>query len=359
MRFQTILGFIVFVGFIVFACILINQIRYLIEIRKNRTSRILKLVYRVVNWVLLPLESVKELITNKLNALVKKTASNKTELSGKSQDEYMLRVTSGNGSLKDLFVDPENSVSERENEKPKREKPGLDNVLFVLFCLIFSAGVIFCVISSGDVEARFIEGDFLESLPIYAIISMIINGAITYEGLLQLALFSTLSMVMMKRNQFKNPILTSLYELIFTVFCTSLLYLIPDSVYSAPGKVLSWLISSLNSDGNIVLVIFKIVVVGIVLLIALYLFIAILAVAIRETIASVIYSLFPLICVMVLVVFFTNRGWDPFLINACCYAISIVATVSVSQTRIKKDSMIDMELEEEKRKKEARKNKKY
>ena len=143
----------------------------------------------------------------------------------------------------------------------------------------------------------------------------------------------------------RKPFLNVLFDLIFTVFCTSFLYVIPDKVYEIPGDVVGFLASLFEFDGNnVVLIVLTTLAVGVVYLIAMYFYVATYAVAIREMIVSIVYSLIPLIGVLIMVVVFTNKSWDPIIINTCCYAVTIISTVIVSYMRFVSEGELMEEL---------------
>ncbi len=297
------------------------------DLRGPRYTWILKFVYKAVLAILFPLNWMKDKISEGLHYKLKQKR--------RRTEKWDIEIHESNRYFKD---------------EPEHRKIGLYNIIFVLFCIVFSVAVVFWAISSGKVEAGLVEGSFLESLPIFAIINMIINGAITYEGLLQIALFNVLSLFLMSKNQFEGKSLfTIFFDLVFTVFCASLLYLIPESVYAMPIKLVSRLISVMGADsGNVFLTVLKIIGVGLVLIIILYLAVAVCAIAVKEIIASIVYSAIPLIGVLVMIVFFTNKDWDPVVINSCCYVVTIAATVFVSYRRLDNDALIYREIEMEK-----------
>lgn len=212
---------------------------------------------------------------------------------------------------------------------------GLWKLLTMAFCLAVSV-VVFVVLTVTR-SGNNVGGDLVMSLPIFAIFDVFFENPFAYEALLQLALFSVLSVSFMERNaETTNGVVTAVYDLIFTGFCTCVLYVVPQVFYRVPVMAVAWCRSFTAACSEIPVVNILVWIVAIPLfLIAGYVIACTYLLALREVLESLAYSLIPLTLFFVSLAFLLEMGLNEHLMAFLCFALLLLCCWLVGVCRVR------------------------
>lgn len=213
---------------------------------------------------------------------------------------------------------------------------GLPQVLRMGFCVLFSVGVVMGMLLFGGVRAVDMETDILLSFPVFAILNMLAESGFSYEAVFQASLFSVLSVGFMKRNTGKHWAVQVLYDLIFTVFCACLLYVIPDAVYGLPLQATPFLRWLLRVFLEVPVLNILMILLGFALMLAaIYVILSTYLLALRELVFSFAYSLWPFAILLFAVTLISGMGWNKTITSILYYLLTLGLTVVIGMVRIK------------------------
>lgn len=216
----------------------------------------------------------------------------------------------------------------KPNRHPKLARfGGLSQVIKMVFCLVFSIGVVLGMILLGGESAADMEVEILTSFPVFAILNMLVSSSFSYEALVQMSLFSILSIGFMRKNTGKSLLIRVTYDLIFTVFCTCLLYVIPDFVYGLPLRVTPFLRWLMRVFIDVPVINILMILVGTVLAIGvLYVILATYLRAFLDLFAAVAYALVPFTVLLGAVMLIGSLNWNRTVVAILYYAATLGVT---------------------------------
>lgn len=229
---------------------------------------------------------------------------------------------------------------ERKIFKPNRQPKlarfgGLSQVIKMAFCLLFSIGVVLGMILFGGESAADMETEIVMSFPVFAILNMLVSSGFSYEALVQMSLFSILSLGFMRKNTGKNLLIWTTYNLIFTVFCTCLLYMIPDFVYGLPLQATPFLRWLMRVFIDVPVINILMIILGTVLAIGvLYVILVTYLRAFVDLLAAVAYALAPFLVLMIAIMLITSLNWSETVVGILCYVATLGVTYWQEMQRI-------------------------
>ena len=222
-----------------------------------------------------------------------------------------------------------------DDAKALRPFGGIWKLLTMAFCLAVT--VIVFVVLTVTHSGKDISGDLLVNLPVFAWFDVFFEKPFAYEALLQLALFSVLSVGFMERNaETTNGVVTAVYDLIFTGFCTCVLYVVPQAFYRVPVTVVAWCRSftAVCSEMPVVNVLVWIVAIPLFVIMG-YVIICTYLLALREVLESLAYSLIPLTLFFVSFAFLQILGVSGRLLMILCFVLLLLCCWLVGVCRVR------------------------
>ena len=226
---------------------------------------------------------------------------------------------------------------------------GVGVFVFMMFATLFSVTTI-ALIETGTVGRN---GMFwYESLPLFALshVFFVEEAVLALPAVFDFALLSAISFAFINQVRDLNKGVSIIYNLIFTVFGSCLLFWLPDTWYSPIANLFDHITSLWNNLPNVSVFIAILSVLCIILLV--YVALAVYSLVIRELVVSAVYSLFPmaiLFAVAYVLTLFPVPTWvEGLLAVVCVFGLSIFIT----QTREDFDAQWEDEEKEEEEKEE-------
>lgn len=208
--------------------------------------------------------------------------------------------------------------------------------LVLMALMLVTCGLVLShiVTTADDLHEFFLNNILLKAPPMY-IISLIVEGKdglniFDVKNLVDIVLTSAFTIAFFYSNRQLNIFIQIVYNLIFSLFFTMMPYFIPEFVYVLPAAVYGVFFDfmmgafdalSMANLGffGILLAIIALILFIVGMLISLYIIVTVAAVAIRELIASFVYSMFATLAILIAAViveaiFGTSSGLYPEII---------------------------------------------
>lgn len=231
--------------------------------------------------------------------------------------------------------------------KRKKTMPffgGVGVFVFMLFATLFSVTTI-ALIETGAVGRN---GMFwYESLPLFALFNVfyVEELVLALPAVFDFALLSALSFAFIDQVRDLNRGVSIIYNLIFTIFGSCLLFWLPDTWYSPIANLFGHITSLWNNLPNVN--VFTAILSVLCILLLVYVALAVYSLVIREFVVSAVYSLFPvaiLFAIAYVLTLFPVPAWvEGLLAVVCVFGLSVYIT----QTRDDFDAQWEDEEEDE------------
>lgn len=211
---------------------------------------------------------------------------------------------------------------------------GLSTVIWIGFCLLFSTATLLFIAFSSNEGGKAVHENLLMSFPVFSILSMLFPSEFPPCSLLEIALFGVLSSLFMKKVVDLHKHLRLAYSLVFTTFCTCLLFWIPNEWF---GNLYNYIMAlplavvegaTVSSFMGIV----HIILLAIFMAIVLYVSVISSVLSLKELFSSLAFSLIPFLIACFVSFIVQKLNLPGFISVTCTYLLLLGITVWMQST---------------------------
>lgn len=230
----------------------------------------------------------------------------------------------GINKLKDLIFKGKNEIL------PSLGGPVL--VVWMAVCITTIVFTAFYIALKTEGGVRELDMEFMSSLPIFSVLMWGFNGVFSIKTVFEFALFSMLSVSFMRGTQELHIALRVVYDLIFTLFSSCVLFWLPNNWYSFVTDKIKNLPKLADVLDDIYILGFLIFI--LVLIIVAYLTVVVFSITIRELMATLAFAIIPFAIIAVIAIVVNNINMPHWLFNTVGYGASVALSLAMGYLRI-------------------------